>query len=455
VTELPVIDPTTGQEIERHPAHDDAEVDRRLDRAVAARAEWRSRRPAERTKVLRAAAQIFKTRAAEWAELMAREMGKPLAQGRAESEKCAWVADYYADQAESMLADEMVATDASKSYVHVEPLGTILAIMPWNFPFWQVLRSAAPSLTAGNTFVLKHAENVPGCALALEAIFREAGAPEGVFTTLLLERARAEKPVADPRINAVALTGSERAGMAVAAIAGQHLKRCVLELGGSDPFVVLEDADLDRAAQVAATARCQNSGQSCIAAKRFVIAEKVADPFLDRFKAALSAMVVGDPRAPATTVGPMARADLRAALHDQVERTKKNGGRVVLGGEMPSGRGFFYPVTLVENVARGMAAWDEETFGPVAAVRVVRDEEAAIAAANETVYGLGASVWTQDRARGERIASRLAAGAVFVNGMVKSDPRLPFGGVKRSGYGSELSWHGLHELVTHKTVWVG
>jgi succinate-semialdehyde dehydrogenase/glutarate-semialdehyde dehydrogenase len=330
----------------------------------------------------------------------------------------------------------------------------VLAIMPWNFPFWQVFRFAAPALAAGNAGILKHAPNVSRCALEIEGVFRDAGFPAGLFQTVLLSNEGAGRVIADGRVRAVTLTGSDRAGSQVAEQAGRHLKKTVLELGGSDPFIVLEDADLDRAAQIAAEARLQNSGQSCIAAKRFIVVAAIMDPFLERFIAAMRSGRVGDPVDPATRIGPQARLDLRENLHRQVRQSVQRGAKVALGGQLPDGPGAFYPPTVLTAVQPGMPAFDEETFGPVAAVVRAGDEADAIRIANASQYGLGASIWTRDRARGERLAREIEAGSVFVNGLVKSDPRLPFGGVKRSGYGRELSEYGLREFVNVKTVWV-
>src|SRR6266513_3613271 len=351
-------------------------------------------------------------------------------------------------------ADEPLETDASKAFVRFDPIGPVLAIMPWNFPFWQVFRFAAPALMAGNAGLLKHAPNVTRCALEIEAIFREAGFPEGLFRSLILSNEAAAQVIADPRVRAVTLTGSDRAGSQVAERAGRHLKKTVLELGGSDPFIVLEDADLARAANVAAEARLQNSGQSCIAAKRFIVADRVAGQFTERLTAEMASRRVGDPLDTATAVGPQARLDLRANLHRQVEESVRLGAQLVLGGRLPDQPGAFYPPTILTAVQPGTPAFDEETFGPVAAVVVGRDDADAVRIADASVYGLGASVWTADSARGERIARELETGSVFVNGMVKSDPRLPFGGVKRAGYGRELSEYGLREFVNVKTVWV-
>ena len=451
---LDSINPATGETLERFEETSSDEIDRILARADAAWRDWSRRPTSERSERLRATARLLRERKERYARVMALEMGKPLAQGAAEAEKCAWACDYYAEQAAAMLAELPRKTDASRSYVRFEAIGVVLAIMPWNFPFWQVFRFAAPALTAGNACVLKHAPNVPRCALEIEGLWRDAGLPEGLFRSLLLQNEGAGRVIADPRVRAVTLTGSDRAGSAVAEQAGRHLKKTVLELGGSDPFIVLEDADLSRAATVAAEARLQNSGQSCIAAKRFIVVERVGDRFLDLFKSAMQGYRVGDPLAPGTQIGPQARLDLRANLQRQVQQSLQRGARLVLGGDLPEGRGAFYPPTILVAVQRGMPAFDEETFGPVAAVIQARDEADAIRIANASPYGLGASVWTADLARGERAARDIEAGSVFVNGLVKSDPRLPFGGIKRSGYGRELSEFGLREFVNVKTVWV-
>jgi succinate-semialdehyde dehydrogenase/glutarate-semialdehyde dehydrogenase len=451
---LQSVNPATGALLETVEETSPAELDRIIAHADAASRDWRGLPVTARAERLRAAGTILRERKNVYARTMALEMGKPLAQGVAEAEKCAWACDYYADEAAAMLADEPRRSDAARSYVRFEAIGPVLAIMPWNFPFWQVFRFAAPALAAGNAGILKHAPNVSRCALEIERAFRDAGLPDGLFRSVFLSNDATAGVIADPRVRAVTLTGSDRAGSQVAERAGRHLKKTVLELGGSDPFIVLEDADVARAAQVAADARLQNSGQSCIAAKRFIVADQVAGQFTERLIAEMGSRRVGDPLDPTTAVGPQARLDLRANLHRQVEESVRRGGRLALGGRLPDGPGAFYPPTVLTAVQPGTPAFDEETFGPVAAVMVARDEADAVRIANASVYGLGASVWTADPARGERIARELQAGSVFVNGMVKSDPRLPFGGVKRSGYGRELSEYGLREFVNIKTVWV-
>jgi succinate-semialdehyde dehydrogenase/glutarate-semialdehyde dehydrogenase len=451
---LQSINPATGEVLETFEATPPAELERILARAHAAVPEWRDASFAERSRAMRRAAEILRARRATYARTMALEMGKPIGQGEAEVDKCAWACDFYAEHAEAMLAEQPRATDASRSYVRFDPLGVVLAIMPWNFPFWQVFRFAAPTLMAGNAAILKHASSVPRCALQIEEVFRDAGFPHALFAAVLVGAAQVPALVADPRVAAATLTGSDRAGSQVAERAGRELKKTVLELGGSDPFIVLEDADVAAAAVAAAEARLVNSGQSCIAAKRFIVVEPVADAFLTRFAEELRTRRVGDPLARETQVGPQARVDLRDALHRQVRESVQRGARLLVGGEIPSGAGAFYPPTLLVGVDHGMPAFDEETFGPVAAAVQAKDEADAVRLANRSIFGLGASLWTGDRVRAERLAARLEAGQVFVNGIVKSDPRLPFGGIKRSGYGRELSEYGIREFVNIKTVWI-
>jgi succinate-semialdehyde dehydrogenase/glutarate-semialdehyde dehydrogenase len=448
------VNPATGEILETLPEASKPQIEQALARAHAAFLEWRTRPFAERARLMRAAGQELRTRKAEYAMTMTREMGKPIVQAEAEVEKCAVTCDYYAEHAEAFLAEQPRKTDASRSYVRFDPLGVVLAVMPWNFPFWQVFRFAAPALMAGNGGILKHASNVPRSALLIEEVFRRAGFPEGLFRSVLTDAAGVKDMIADPRIVAATLTGSERAGMAIAEQSGRMLKKTVLELGGSDPFIVLADAGVEAAARAAAEARLINSGQSCIAAKRFIVAEPVAERFLERFKAELAARRMGDPTSRDTDVGPQARADLRDQLHAQVAESIKRGARPLLGAEVPAGKGAFYPPTLLAAVDKGMPAFDEETFGPVAAVIVAKDEADAIRLANDSPYGLGAALWTTDLARAERLAAQIEAGAVFVNGVVKSDPRLPFGGIKRSGYGRELSEYGIREFVNVKSVWI-
>jgi len=452
---LASVSPVSGLTIRNFAPHDDAEVERRLALAVRAQAAWRRHPLEERTAALVRAAASLEERAEDLGRLMTEEMGKPIGAAVAEARKCARVCRWYAENAAPLLADEEVETDARRSFVRYEPLGAVLAVMPWNFPFWQVFRFAAPALAAGNAGLLKHASNVPGCALAIEELLAGAGVPEGVFQTLLIGSDRVEPLIADPRVRAVTLTGSEPAGRAVAEAAGRHLKKTVLELGGSDPFVVLADADFDAAVATAVQARTINNGQSCIAAKRFLVAEPIADRFETAFTAAMRDLSVGDPMDPDTDVGPLATAAIRDELHAQVRGTVEAGGRLLLGGTMPDGPGFFYPPTVVADPPEGSPMRADETFGPAAAILRFRDVDEAIALANETSFGLGAAVWTRDAATAARFTDALEAGAVFVNGMVASDPRLPFGGVKRSGYGRELSVQGLREFLNIKTVWMG
>jgi succinate-semialdehyde dehydrogenase / glutarate-semialdehyde dehydrogenase len=448
------VNPATGEVLETFTPTSPEELERILARAHAAFAEWRAVPFATRAERMREAARLLRKSMAYHALAMTLEMGKPIVQAEAEVEKCALACDFYAEHAEGFLAEQPRETDASQSYVRFDPLGTVLAVMPWNFPYWQVFRFAAPALMAGNAGILKHASNVPRCALAIEKVFREAGFPEGLFATALIESGPVAGLIADPRIVAATLTGSERAGSAVAAQAGRELKKTVLELGGSDPFIVLGDADLAAASKAAADARLVNSGQSCIAAKRFIVVEAVADRFLDGFADELRSRRMGDPMARETQVGPQARIDLRDDLHRQVEESVKRGAKLLLGGQIPSGPGAYYPPTLLAGVDKGMPAFDEETFGPVAAVIRAKDERDAVRLANDSSFGLGASLWTQDRVRAQRLAAQIEAGAIFVNGIVKSDPRLPFGGIKRSGYGRELSEYGIREFVNIKSVWI-
>jgi succinate-semialdehyde dehydrogenase/glutarate-semialdehyde dehydrogenase len=448
------INPATGEILETLEETSKTQIEQALARAHGAFLEWRTRPLGDRARLMRAAAQELRSGTAEYAMTMTREMGKPIAQAEAEVEKCAGTCDYYAEHAAAFLAAQPRDTDATRSYVRFDPLGVVLAVMPWNFPFWQVFRFAAPALMAGNAGILKHASNVPRCALQIEQVFRRAGFPEGLFRSVLTEPAGVRAIIEDPRVVAVTLTGSERAGMAVAEQAGRMLKKTVLELGGSDPFIVLADADVEAAARAAAEARLINSGQSCIAAKRFIVVAPVADRFLERFKAELGARRMGDPTSRATQVGPQARVDLRDQLHQQVAESVRRGARALLGAQVPAGKGAFYPPTLLAAVDKGMPAFDEETFGPVAAVITAKNEADAIRLANDSPYGLGAALWTRDRAAAERLAAEIEAGAVFVNGVVKSDPRLPFGGIKRSGYGRELSEYGIREFVNIKSVWI-
>ena len=449
------INPATGELIRDYPEHSEAEARRMLDRAGTAFRDWRDALLEARGERLLAVAAVLRAQLHELASLLTAEMGKPIGAAEAEIEKCARACEWFAAEAAGYLAPRVVASDAKRSTVRCEPLGVVLAIMPWNFPFWQLFRCAAPALMAGNVVALKHASSVPGASLAIERVFREGGLPDGVVTSLLVPARAVAALIAHPAVRAVSLTGSEAAGMEVAALAGAALKKSVLELGGSDPFIVLADADPEAVALEAAAARIVNNGESCIAAKRFIVVDAVAERFLDLFAAQLSSRRMGDPMDRGTHIGPQARVELRDSLHQQVEESVKHGARLLLGGEVPRGPGAFYPPTLLVGVDKGMPAFDEETFGPVAAVVRAKDESDAVRVANDSVFGLGASLWTQDRARGKELAAQIEAGAVFVNGIVKSDPRLPFGGIKRSGYGRELSEYGIREFVNIKSVWIG
>jgi succinate-semialdehyde dehydrogenase/glutarate-semialdehyde dehydrogenase len=447
------IDPTTELPLDDFAEHSPEQVTRLLKQAGDAFRAWRGVALDERCGLMRVAGRVLRERSAELAGLMTREMGKPIVAAEAEIEKCAACCDHFADHGPEYLAPQAIATDATRSFVRFDPLGAVLAIMPWNFPFWQVFRFAAPALVAGNVGVLKHAPNVPGCAVAIEDVFRGAGFPAGVFTTLLVDTPAVAGIIRDPAIAAVTLTGSDRAGSAVAAQAGAALKKCVLELGGSDPFIVLPDADVEATAKAAAAARTINSGQSCIAAKRFIVVGDGA-LFEKLFARALEALKVGDPSDRSTDMGPLARLDLLDNLERQVGAAIAAGARLVTGGRRLPRKGYFYPPTLLADVKPGNAAFDEEVFGPVAALVRAKDIDDAVRLANASPYGLGASVWTANAAAGEALAARIEAGSVFVNGAVKSDPRLPFGGIKRSGYGRELAAFGIHEFVNVKTVWV-
>ena len=447
------INPATGELLASYPEHKSEEVGAALERAAAEFQNWRRLPAAERASLMRRLADVLEARADEWSRLMTLETGKPIVAARAEITKCAGVCRYYAEEAARMLADRHIATERTKSYVHHEPLGVVLAVMPWNFPFWQVFRFAAPGLSAGNVGVLKHASNVSGCALAIEEAFANAGFPAGVFQTLLVPGSRVSEILEHPAVAAASLTGSGRAGRELAAKAGSLLKKTVLELGGSDPYVILEDADVDAAAATCATSRMINAGQSCIAAKRFIVHEAVYDEWLERFVTAMEAMRMGDPLDEATVLGPLARVDLRDELHQQVVASVDAGAALIIGGGIPDGPGAYYPPTVLADVGPGMPAFEEEMFGPVAAVSRAASEEEAIAMANDTPFGLGAAVFTRDIDRGERIAAEhIEAGACFVNAFVASDPRLPFGGIKLSGYGRELSDLGIMEFVNQKTV---
>ncbi len=450
-----VINPATGEQFDTYEEHTWSDVDDALERASGTFREWREQSIRERERLLETAGSVLRDNEDEYAEMMTREMGKPIDQARAEVEKCAWVCDHYAEHGSAYLEDRHHPSPpgATVKTVH-QPLGPILAVMPWNFPFWQVFRFAAPYLTAGNVGVLKHASNVPGCAVAIEDVFREAGYPEGVFQSLLIPSDLVNDIIADDRVRAATLTGSGPAGRAVAGTAGEELKKTVLELGGSDPFIVLDDADIESAAETGTQARNQNGGQSCIAAKRFIVHTDVYDEFLEALLENFESLVVGDPTDENTDIGPQARPDLLEDLHEQVESSIEAGATLVTGGAPLDRKGAFYPPTILTDVPTGCPVDSEETFGPVAAVYEVADEVEAVTLANGTEFGLGASVWTEDRQRGEHVAKRIEAGCVYVNQLVKSDPRVPLGGVGESGYGRELSEIGIKEFVNRKTVWV-
>jgi succinate-semialdehyde dehydrogenase/glutarate-semialdehyde dehydrogenase len=446
------INPATGHRLRSYRRFTSRQTATAVERAHRAFLGWREVSPADRARQLRALARALRAARAELAELAALEMGKPLAEGQAEVEKCAAGCEFYAKHGLVWLKEERPPGASAHAHVQFDPLGIVLAIMPWNFPFWQVFRAAAPALMAGNTLLLKHASNVTGCALAIEQIFADAGAPKGVFQTLLVTSKQIPALIADPRVAGVTLTGSTAAGKKVAELAGAELKPCVLELGGSDAYLILADADLDRAAEICATARLQNAGQSCICAKRFIVVESVRRAFEKKFVARMAARPVGDPFDSTAKIGPLARADLRDALHAQVTASVRRGARLLLGGKIPAGPGSFYPPTVLTAVRPGMPAYDEELFGPVAAIISARHDEAALEIANRSIYGLGAGIFSRNVQHARELASRLEAGSVFVNDFVRSDPALPFGGVKQSGYGRELGIWGLRSFVNVKTV---
>ena len=448
------VDPSTEQPLERFEPFSAQRIDAALERASTGYRAWRTTTFAERSAAMRKAGELLRARKAEYAALITHEMGKPIAESELEIDKCAGACDYFADHAEGYLNDEPHASSATESYVAFRPLGVVLAVMPWNFPFWQVFRFGAAAIMAGNTTVLKHASNVTGCAVAIEKLFADAGFHD-VVAAIIVPGSQVTKLIDDKRIAAVTLTGSDATGSTVAAAAGKNLKKCVLELGGSDPFIVLGDADLDLAAQFAVRARFQNTGQSCIAAKRFIVENSVYDAFLERFVAQAKALTYGDPSDRANKLGPMARSDLRDALYDQIENTAARGGKIATGGKKPSRKGYFLEPTIVSDVAPGMVMFEQETFGPAAAVVRARDAREAIALANDSDFGLGGNLWTRDIERAKKLAGDMETGGVFINGMTASDSRLPFGGVKRSGYGRELAEFGIREFTNIQTVWIG
>ena len=448
------LNPSTNQLIQTYTSWDNRRMEQALEKTHHAQQAWAQTSFAQRAEVLRKAVTQLHAQRDQFATLITLEMGKPLREARAEVEKCTTVCDYYALHAGEFMRAEPVASDAGKSYVAYYPLGVVLAVMPWNFPFWQAFRAAAPALMAGNALLLKHAPNVPQCALAIEAIFRECGLPDGVFASLMIEVEQVADVIASPHVHAVTLTGSEAAGRKVAALAGQHLKKCVLELGGSDPFIVLHDADLELTVNMAMASRFNNCGQSCIAAKRFIVVPQIADEFLQKLKSRVAALRLGDPLIEATQIGPMARLDLLDELHRQVSDSIAQGAVAVTGCKPVEREGFFYQPSILDRVTAETRAYHEELFGPVATVIRAASEEDALRIANDTRFGLGSSIWSRDIARAEQLAAHIQAGSTFINGMVKSDPRLPFGGVKASGYGRELSKLGMHEFVNAKTVWI-
>ncbi|AFY79366.1 NAD-dependent aldehyde dehydrogenase [Pleurocapsa sp. PCC 7327] len=452
---IATVNPATGETLKTFEPLTNEELEAKLALAASAFKSYRQTSIAQRSEWMNRAAEILESKQVEFAKVMTLEMGKTLKSAIAEARKCAWVCRYYAENAAEFLKDMPSSTDASSSFVRYQPLGIILAVMPWNFPFWQVFRFAAPALMAGNVGILKHASNVPQCALAIEAIFKEAGFPEGVFQSLLVGADRVESIINDERVKAATLTGSEPAGMSLATAAGKQIKKTVLELGGSDPFIVTESADLEKAVTTAVTARMLNNGQSCIAAKRFIVLETVADEFEKRLLAEYQALKIGDPMDENTDIGPLATPKILSDLDRQVQEATASGGKILIGGKPLSDRpGNFYPPTIVANLPADCAIAKEEFFGPVALLFRVANLDEAIEIANSTSFGLGASAWTNDPQERERLINEIEAGTVFINGMVKSDPRLPFGGIKRSGYGRELGIQGIHEFVNIKTVWI-
>jgi succinate-semialdehyde dehydrogenase/glutarate-semialdehyde dehydrogenase len=452
---LTSINPTNNKIVNTYLEMESEESIKIISLADDACTQWKETTFAHRSVLMKNAAKVLRENSEEYSVLMTLEMGKPIVQSRAEVEKCAWVCDYYAENAEQFLSDEIIKTEATKSFISYQPLGVILAIMPWNFPFWQVFRFAAPNLMAGNAGLLKHASNVSGCALAFEDVFRKAGFPENLFRSLLVTSKNVNEIISNPKVKAITLTGSVPAGKSVASLAGSLIKKTVLELGGSDPYIILEDADLEKAAMSCVTSRLINAGQSCIAAKRFIIVQSVYGEFEKLFLEIMSKKKMGDPFDEKNDLGPQASLQLRDELHEQVLKSIEQGAELILGGSIPEIDGAYYPPTILTNVKPGMVAFDEELFGPIAALIKAKDENDAIDLANKSIFGLGASVFTKDVKRGEQIAKeKLNAGCCFVNDFVKSDPRLPFGGIKESGYGRELSPLGIKEFVNIKTVYV-
>lgn len=449
-----IINPATGEEIAKYKRLTIKEVQEKIMITHNTYSVWKQKTFKERAAYMHKLANVLDQNKEEYAQLATREMGKVIGQSRKEIEKCAWICRYYADNTAVLLADDMIATEATKSYVTFQPIGVVLAVMPWNFPFYQVIRFAVPALMAGNTGVLKHASNVQGCAIALEEAFLKAGFPEGAFSNLNINAKQVQEVIENKNIVAVTLTGSDPAGRSVASIAGQNLKKTVMELGGSDAYIILEDANLEEATDLATLGRLQNNGQTCIAAKRFVVLDAIYDEFLVLYTKKMKAAQMGEPTDEKSYYGPMARADLRDELHEQVLKTVAQGGRLILGGHIPDTKGAYYPATILADLKPGMEGFDQELFGPVASVIRAKDENEAIALANNSEFGLGSGVFTTNKERGERIALQLEAGSSFVNKLVVSDPRLPFGGVKNSGYGRELAAYGIREFVNTKTIWI-
>ncbi len=451
---IQTINPATGEIVKDFVEMSSSEVKEIISGCHEEFISWRETGFEERSRLLKNAAEVLRKDVEEFAGILTLEMGKPIKQARAEVEKCAWVCDFYAEKAEDFLSPEIIKTDAGKSYARFDPLGVVLAVMPWNFPFWQVFRFAAPALMAGNTGILKHASNVPMSALAIEDIFKRAGYPENCFRTLLIGSKGVKEVIENPFVKAATLTGSEPAGQQVASLSGYNLKKTVLELGGSDPFIVLADADINEAVNTAVTARLINNGQSCIAAKRFIVVEEIYDRFEKMFKEKMESIITGDPMKEDTDLGPMAREDLLIEIDFQVKKSVEMGARIICGGQRLERKGAYYPATIITNLSKGMPAYDEEMFGPVASLIKAKDEVEAIKIANDSPFGLGASLWTSDTGKAEKLAGKIETGSVFINGLVKSDPRLPFGGIKLSGYGRELSHYGIKEFVNIKTVWI-
>lgn len=451
---IQTINPATGKTEKTFKEHTPDEINNSIENSQKAFLKWKETSFEERAGLMHTAASILRDKKEEYGQVLTTEMGKTFVQACAEVEKCAWVCDYYADNAQKILSEESVETDASESYVRFDPLGIVLAVMPWNFPFWQVFRFAAPALMAGNVGILKHASNVPMCALAIEQIFLSAGFPENVFKTLLIGSGAVAGIIDHPYVKAATLTGSEPAGRLVAERCGVNLKKTVMELGGSDPYIILEDADIDEAAKTAVTARLINNGQSCIAAKRFIVVEKVYAEFEKKFVEYMQKVIVGNPMDEKTGLGPIAREDLLYELDSQVKKSVEMGAEILTGGKILPGNGFYYAPTIIANLKKGMPAYDDEIFGPVASLIKVKDAEEAVRVANDSPFGLGASLWTSDKNKAKIIASKVESGSVFINGLVKSDPRLPFGGIKNSGYGRELSHYGIKEFVNIKSVWI-